>query len=172
MFAPSQNETRTIPFVDTDSHVSRLQFQGSLILIILVTLVAYARVVTFQFLNWDDGDYVVLRPEIQQGLTLNGIRWAFTTFQNANWHPLTWMSHMLDIQLFGIDSGMMHLTNLAIHCANVILVAMVVRGLTARPAFALLAAAAFAIHPQHVEVVAWVSERKELLSTFLASSRS
>lgn len=166
MFAPSQNETRTIPFVDTDSHVSRLQFQGSLILIILVTLVAYARVVTFQFLNWDDGDYVVLRPEIQQGLTLNGIRWAFTTFQNANWHPLTWMSHMLDIQLFGIDSGMMHLTNLAIHCANVILVAMVVRGLTARPAFALLAAAAFAIHPQHVEVVAWVSERKELLSTF------
>ena len=166
MFAPSQNETRTIPFVDTDSHVSRLQFQGSLILIILVTLIAYARIMSLQLLNWDDGDYVVLRPEIQQGLTLNGIRWAFTTFQNANWHPLTWMSHMLDIQLFGVDSGMMHLMNLAIHCANVILVALVVRGLTARPTLALLVAMAFAIHPQHVEVVAWVSERKELLSTF------
>ena len=83
MFAPSQNETRTIPFVDTDSHVSRLQFQGSLILIILVTLIAYARIMSLQLLNWDDGDYVVLRPEIQQGLTLNGIRWAFTTFQNG-----------------------------------------------------------------------------------------
>ena len=153
MFAPSQNETRTIPFVDTDSHVSRLQFQGSLILIILVTLIAYARIMSLQLLNWDDGDYVVLRPEIQQGLTLNGIRWAFTTFQNANWHPLTWMSHMLDIQLFGIDSGMMHLMNLAIHCANVILVALVVRGLTARHTLALLVAMAFAIHPQHVEVV-------------------
>lgn len=94
------------------------------------------------------------------------MKWAFATFQNANWHPLTWLSYMLEIELFGLNPGVMHLTNLGLHCLNTILVACVLNGLTGNRGLSLGVALLFGVHPQHVEAVAWVSERKELLCIF------
>ena len=149
-----------------DFHLPEWQYVCGLSFIVLLTLAAYARIATFQFLNWDDSAYIVQRPEIRNGFTFAGVRWAFTTFTTANWHPLTWLSYMLDIQVCGLHPGTMHLTNLVLHCCNTVLVAFVVRGLTNRSGLALGIAAFFGVHPQHVEVVAWVSERKELLGVF------
>lgn len=141
-------------------------FVSGLVLISGLTLLAYSNVHAFQFVNWDDNVYITGRPEIQDGLTRSGVFWAFTTFQNSNWHPLTWLSYMAEIEFFGLDSGVMHLTNLALHCLNTVLVGYVVRGLTRNAWLAMGVALFFGVHPQHVEAVAWVSERKELLGVF------
>ena len=121
---------------------------------------------SFEYVLWDDNVYLIERPEIHGGLTGHGIKWAFTTFQNANWHPLTWLSYMLEIELFGLDPGVMHLTNIGLHGLNTGLVACVVNGLTDNRGPSLAVALLFGVHPQHVEAVAWVSERKELLCIF------
>ncbi len=146
--------------------LSNRQFAYGLFVIFLLSVIPYCSVGTFQFVNWDDNIYVVDRPEIQNGLTMDGIAWAFTTFANSNWHPVTWLSYMLEIQLFGFDSGVMHLTNLALHGINTILVGLLIRQLTEREWLPLGVALFFGVHPQHVESVAWVSERKELLGVF------
>jgi len=142
------------------------QFGCSLFVTFLLSLIPYCTIGTFQFVNWDDNIYVVNRPEIQNGLTWEGIAWAFTTFSNSNWHPLTWLSYMLEIELFGLDSGVMHLTNLALHGLNTVLVGLLIQKLTESESLAIGVALFFGIHPQHVETVAWVSERKELLGVF------
>ena len=141
-------------------------FVTGLVLISGLTLFVYSSVYAFQFVNWDDNIYITGRPEIHQGLTRGGLLWAFSTFQNSNWHPLTWLSYMAEIEIFGLDSGVMHLTNLALHCLNTVLVGYVVRGLTRNEWLAMGVALFFSVHPQHVEAVAWVSERKELLGVF------
>ncbi|MBC7966124.1 MAG: hypothetical protein H7Z17_09390 [Fuerstia sp.] len=141
-------------------------FRCGLVLLLLATFLPYSSVYSFEFLNWDDLSYVTDRPEVRGGLTGYGIRWAFVTFQNANLHPLTWLSYMTEVELFGLRSSAMHLTNLGIHLANTLLVALLMRRWSSSTLLPLGVALFFGIHPQHVEVVAWVSERKELLAVF------
>lgn len=148
---------------DLVKFASQTGFVPGVFLIVVLCLIVYCRVPWFEFLNWDDNVYVVRRHEIRNGVTLAGLRWAFSTFETSNWHPLVWISHMCEIQLFGVSSGVMHTVNLALHLTNAVLVACLIRRLTGSLVFALAVSAFFSLHPQHVEVVAWVSERKELL---------
>ena len=118
------------------------------------------------FINYDDDVYVTENSHIQNGITMEGIRWAFTTSYAANWHPLTWISHMLDVQLFGLNPRWHHLTNLFFHIANTLLLFLVFHRMTKALWQSAFVAALFAIHPLHVESVAWIAERKDVLSTF------
>jgi tetratricopeptide (TPR) repeat protein len=135
--------------------------------LILLALVAgiYWPVVGYEFVNLDDTYYVSLNRVVQQGLTLSGIRWAFTTFFAANWHPLTWISHMTDVSLFGLNPAGHHAVNLILHAANAVLLFLVLKNMTGNPLRSAVVAALFAVHPLHVESVAWVSERKDVLAT-------
>jgi Tfp pilus assembly protein PilF len=135
------------------------------LILVVTTLVAYWQVQHHGFVNYDDTQYVTNNPSVQDGLTVEGIIWAFTTGHVSNWHPLTWLSHMLDCHLYGLSPGGHHLTNVLFHIANTVLLFFVFRFMTGalwRPA---IVAALFALHPLHVESVAWVAERKDVLST-------
>jgi hypothetical protein len=131
----------------------------------LLTLVVYWQVGSHDFINYDDTVYITKNPMVAAGLTPAGVRWAFTTFHEGNWHPLTWLSHQFDVQLFGLEPRGHHLHNVLLHLANVLLLFLFlvrVTGATGRSAFV---AALFAVHPLRVESVAWVAERKDVLST-------
>jgi len=125
----------------------------------------YAQVRTHGFVEYDDPAYVRNNPIVRQGLTWEGLRWAFTTGRMGNWNPLTWLSHMLDVQLFGLQPGAHHLVSVALHVANTLLLFGVWQRMTAAPWPSLVVAALFGLHPLHVESVAWISERKDVLST-------
>ncbi len=131
------------------------------------TFVVFSQVVRHDFLSYDDSGYVTENRIVSRGLSAAGWCWAWSTVHCSNWHPLTWLSHMLDCQLYGLTRpGGHHLTSLLLHSANVLLLFHVLRWLTRetwRPAFV---AALFALHPLHVESVAWIAERKDVLSTF------
>jgi tetratricopeptide (TPR) repeat protein len=133
----------------------------------IATIAAYAPVRHHDFVQIDDPAYVSENPHVAGGLTADGVRWALVSSHAANWHPLTWISHMLDVELFGLDAGAHHLTNLTMHVISTLLLfGWLVRttGAAGRSAFV---AALFALHPLHVESVAWVAERKDVLSTLL-----
>jgi tetratricopeptide (TPR) repeat protein len=117
-------------------------------------------------LNYDDPDYVTKNLQVQKGLTLETVRWAFTSSFTGNWHPLTWISHMLDFQFYGFHAGGHHLTNALLHSANAVLLLLALLQLTNAFWRSAFVAALFAWHPLHVESVAWISERKDVLSTF------
>jgi len=117
------------------------------------------------FVLYDDPEYVTENPQVQAGLTLSGVRWAFVTFHASNWHPLTWLSHMLDCQLFGLDPAAHHLISALFHAINSGLLLLLLFRLTGVLWPSAFAAALFALHPLHVESVAWVAERKDVLST-------
>jgi len=119
-----------------------------------------------EFLNWDDLTYIVNNDHVRGGLTWDGFKWAFTHSYSANWHPLTWLSHALDCQLYGLRPASHHLTNALFHAANAALLFLFLRGLTGLLWRSAFVAALFAVHPLHVESVAWVAERKDVLSTF------
>ncbi|MCA8941500.1 MAG: tetratricopeptide repeat protein [Planctomycetes bacterium] len=136
-----------------------------LIAIATVTFAVYARVGGHAFVNFDSNVYVYENPIVQRGITLDGIAWAFTTFTAANWHPITWLSIMLDCQLFGSDPGAHHLSSVAYHALNAGLVFVWLRRTTGRCWPATVCAFWFALHPQHVENVAWAAQRKDLVST-------
>ena len=129
----------------------------------LGTLVLFWPVRHFQFIRYDDQDYVTENRVVQSGLTHDGVVWAFTHVHSSNWHPLTWMSHMLDCQLFGLDAGKHHFTALLLHTLTTVLLFLAMKKLTGAMWRSALVAAVFAIHPLHVESVAWVSERKDVL---------
>ncbi|MGO9136709.1 MAG: tetratricopeptide repeat protein [Syntrophales bacterium] len=129
-------------------------------------LAAFWQVNRCDFINYDDEDYITENSHIQNGITTEGIRWAFTTSHAANWHPLTWLSHMLDYQLFGLKPGWHHLANVFFHIANTLLLFLILNRMTRARWQSTFVAALFALHPLHVESVAWVSERKDVLSTF------
>jgi protein O-mannosyl-transferase len=133
--------------------------------LILSTLLVFWQVRNFDFVKYDDGLYIYENPHVLNGLTEDGVIWAFTTNHSANWHPLTWLSLMLDCQLFGANPGWMHLMNLILHLANTLLLFAVFRKMTGALWQSAFVAAAFAIHPMHVESVAWIAERKDVLST-------
>ena len=129
-------------------------------------LAAYWPVLRCEFLNYDDPTYVTDNPAVQSGLTWRGLAWAFTSAHGANWHPVTWLSHMLDCQLFGLHPAGHHLVNLLLHLANTLLLFGLFRKLTRAFWPSVFVAALFGLHPLHVESVAWVAERKNLLSAF------
>lgn len=131
----------------------------------VVTLSVFWQEKDHEFINFDDKDYVTENLYVRVGVTLEGITWAFTTFHACNWHPLTWLSHMLDVQLFGLKPGWHHLMNLLFHIANTLLLFLVLHRMTKALWPSAFTAALFALHPLHVESVAWVSERKDVLST-------
>ena len=117
-----------------------------------------------EFVNFDDNLYVYENPIVERGLTLNGIGWALTYGQIGHWHPVTWLSHMLDCQLYGLHPGGHHLTNVLLHAATAILLFLVLRKMTGAMGRSAFVAAVFAVHPLRVESVAWVAERKDVLS--------
>jgi tetratricopeptide (TPR) repeat protein len=120
----------------------------------------------FEFINLDDGDYVFGNPNVAGGISWNGICWAFTKVHMENWHPLTWISLMLDCNLYGLNPAGFHLTNVVLHAATAVSLFLVLRAMTGRLWPSALAAALFAVHPLRVESVAWVTERKDVLSGF------
>jgi protein O-mannosyl-transferase len=134
--------------------------------LIVVTLAAFEQLRNHAFLNFDDDVYITENRNVQSGLTLEGVIWAFTTTHAANWHPLTWLSHMLDCQLYGLNPSGHHLTNLVFHIASTLLLFLVLERMTGALWRSSFVAALFALHPLHVESVAWVAERKDVLSTF------
>ena len=136
------------------------------VLLALACLLAFWRVNLSDFVSYDDTAYVTENSHIQSGLTLEGIEWAFTTGHATNWHPVTWLSHMLDVQLFGLNPGWHHFINLLFHIANTVLLFLVFHRATKALWQSAFVAALFALHPLHVESVAWVAERKDVLSTF------
>ena len=136
------------------------------LLLVLLTLGVYWPITTHDFVDYDDGDYVFGNAQVQSGLSWVGVKWAFTTGHASNWHPLTWLSHQADVSLFGPKAGGHHLTSLLIHCANAVLLFLAMRALTGANWGSGVVAAFFALHPLHVESVAWISERKDVLSAF------
>jgi tetratricopeptide (TPR) repeat protein len=131
-----------------------------------LTIVAYAPVRHHESIDLDDPGYVFDNPHVAGGLTSSGVAWAFTTGHAGNWHPLTWISHMMDASLFGLDPGAHHLVNLVFHVANTLLLFAVLAWLTGSLYPSAFVAAVFGLHPTHVESVAWIAERKDVLSTF------
>ncbi len=132
----------------------------------VAALIAFQQLNQCDFINYDDPLYVTDNINVKSGITMGSIRWAFTTGHSANWHPVTWMSHMLDVQLFGLNPRWHHLTSLLFHIANTLLLFLIFCRMTKAPWKSAFVAALFALHPLHVESVAWVAERKDVLSTF------
>jgi tetratricopeptide (TPR) repeat protein len=135
--------------------------------LVLATLAAYASVARNDFIHIDDNTYVTDNPHVQAGLSLGTLAWAFTTSRGANWHPLTWLSHALDCQLFGLHPAGHHLTSLLLHVVSAVWLFFLLRRATSSTGRSAFVAALFALHPLHVESVAWVAERKDVLSGLL-----
>ena len=148
----------------SDSRLRRLLLGA--FLLATVTIALYWTVQSFDFVNFDDDVYVKENSHVQNGLSREGLIWALTTFHGGNWHPLTWVSHMADVEAYGLDAGGHHRTNALIHTASSVFLFLVLSAMTHSLWASALVAALFAIHPLHVESVAWVAERKDVLSGF------
>jgi Flp pilus assembly protein TadD len=144
--------------------VSKNKSFAIILFLVIVTAGVYWQVKDHEFIAYDDGQYIVENIGVQRGLTMESIRWAFTTGYAANWHPLTWISHIVDYQLYGLNPTGHHLTNLAFHILNSILLFLVFHRMTNKMWQSAFVAAVFALHPMHVESVAWAAERKDVLS--------
>jgi tetratricopeptide (TPR) repeat protein len=136
------------------------------LMLALVTWAAYWQLPRHDFLTYDDQQYLTENPHIRAGLNWNTVKWAFSTSHASNWHPVTWLSHVVDYQIHGLKPAGHHITNLLLHIANTLLLFTLLNRLTGALWRAALVAAIFALHPLHVESVAWASERKDVLSTF------
>lgn len=134
------------------------------LLLAAITWAVFGQTRHHEFINVDDVRYILKNPKVIPGLSIDGTAWAFTSFYASNWHPLTWLSHMLDCQLYGLNPAGHHLTNVLLHLATTILLFFVLREMTGALWRSAFVAALFAIHPLHVESVAWVAERKDVLS--------
>ena len=131
----------------------------------LLTAIAFAGVRGHAFINFDDPQYVTDNATVAAGITAQGFAWAFTSTYAGNWHPLTWLSHMLDVELFGMRAGAHHVVSAALHVINTLLIFLLFARTTGSRVRSAVVAALFAVHPLHVESVAWVAERKDVLST-------
>lgn len=133
--------------------------------LVALSVAAMSGIVENGFLNFDDDTYVTANAHVLQGIKPGGVAWAFASTEGANWHPVTWLSHMLDVQMFGTDAGKHHRTSLLLHTVNAVLLFLLLLRMTGALARSAFASALFAVHPLHVESVAWVAERKDVLST-------
>ena len=131
----------------------------------VLTVVAFGDLRHADFVQLDDPAYVSENARVAEGLTASTVSWAMTTFYNSNWHPLTWLSYLTDVRLFGLNPGALHIVNLAFHVLNTLLLFVVLTTMTGSTWRSAFASALFAVHPLHVESVAWISERKDVLST-------
>ncbi len=150
---------------------SRGRHHFSLIICLILaagTWACFAPVIRAQFLNYDDNEYVINNPMVLNGLSWRGVAWALVTNHACNWHPLTWLSHMLDVTLFGRNPAGPHCVNVLLHTVNAMLLFLLLAQLTKQNWPSAIVAGLFAWHPLHVESVAWVAERKDVLSTFFA----
>jgi len=143
------------------------QTKLSALLLVLVTLALFSPTATHEFIAYDDPGYVTNNAVVQQGLTARGVEWALGSTSMSNWHPVTWLSHMLDVQLFGLAPAGHHLMSVALHATSALLLFLFLVWTTACPWRSLVVAGLFALHPLHVESVAWVAERKDVLSGLL-----
>jgi tetratricopeptide (TPR) repeat protein len=144
---------------------SRIALAGLCAALVAVSFAAYSGALSNGFVNYDDEGYVTDNAHVRGGLSPASVAWAFTTTAQANWHPATWISHMLDVTLFGLDAGRHHATSVGLHACNAVLLFLVLVAMTRAPWRSALAAGLFAVHPLHVESVAWIAERKDVLST-------
>ena len=138
----------------------------SCLLLVAATLAFYNPINHNQFTGFDDWNYILKNPHVQSGLTWETVKWSFTTFQEGNWHPLSWLSHALDCQIFHLNAVGHHYTNVLFHAANAVLLFLLLWRATGSLGSSLVVAALFALHPINVESVAWASERKNVLSMF------
>ncbi len=136
------------------------------IVLIVITLAVFWRTGENDFINYDDSDYVYENSHVKTGLNLDNIRWALTTTHAANWHPITWLSHMADCQIYGLNTKGHHLTSVTLHILNSVLLFLILRRMTGAFWNSVFVSFLFALHPLHVESVAWIAERKDVLSTF------
>ena len=136
------------------------------VVLTVVTLAVFWQVNHYGFINLDDPVYVMENIHIQSGITLDGFRWAFSSTYAEFWHPLTWLSLMFDYQLYGLNAGGYHLTNLILHILSALLLFWLFNRMTGTIWRSAFVAAIFALHPLHVESVAWIAERKDVLSVF------
>ena len=153
----------------SDYKLKRLRKHPVTIICVFLTIAlcsVYLQVKDHQFINYDDQQYVTENSHVLSGLNPGNIKWAFTSVYASNWHPLTWISHMMDVDIFGMKPGMHHLTNVIFHILNSILLLIVLNQMTGALWRSAVVAALFALHPLHVESVAWIAERKDVLSTF------
>ena len=134
--------------------------------LVTATLAVYWQITNHEFVNYDDETYITKNLHVQTGLAFESIKWAFTSFHAGNWHPVTWLSHMLDIELYGLNPMGHHWASLQIHLINTLLLFFVLQKMTGALWQSAFVAALFALHPINVESVAWVAERKNVLSTF------
>ncbi|MDA1110836.1 MAG: hypothetical protein O3A78_13655, partial [Nitrospinae bacterium] len=132
----------------------------------IATLAVYWQIQDHEFINFDDNEYITENTHVKAGFTREGFIWAFTKSQASNWHPITWLSHMVDCQLYGLNPKGHHLTNLFFHTANSLLLFIVLSRMTGTLWQSGFVAVLFALHPLHVETVAWAAERKDVLSMF------
>ena len=146
--------------------VSRTAEMFTCLLIGLAILVVYSQTFGYGFVSFDDGTYVYQNPMVKAGFSIHGIAWAWTAFYASNWHPLTWISYMLDSELFGLNPGEQHAVNVFLHVGSSILLFLALERMTRHRWRCALVAGIFALHPLHVESVAWIAERKDVLSTF------
>ncbi len=152
---------------EVDMGASRRQIWAVCGLLVLAVGLVFGQTVTHEFVNYDDPDYVYKNAYVKRGLSVEGVVWAFTHRYAWNWHPLTWMSHMLDCQAYGLWAGGHHLTSVLIHAATAVGLFLLLTRMTGRLWRSATVAALFAIHPLRVESVAWVAERKDVLSGLL-----
>jgi tetratricopeptide (TPR) repeat protein len=155
--------------VNTDKRLKKYALLRAVLVysvIILTTLSVYLPVKDFDFVVYDDYDYVFDNPRVKEGLTFKNVLWSLIATKVSNWHPLTWISHMTDIQIFGMNAGGHHLTSVGFHILNTVLLLVWLNAMTGEFWKSSFVAALFAIHPLHVESVAWIAERKDVLSTF------
>jgi len=152
-----------------ESYIFQLPQKRRLIvclLLVLGTIALYNPVTRAPFLNFDDVVYVTDNPQVRAGLTWNTVVWAFHTTEASNWHPITWLSHALDCQIFGLNPAGPHSVNVLLHAANAVLLFLILESATGLAWRSLMVAALFALHPINVESVAWIAERKNVLSMF------
>jgi tetratricopeptide (TPR) repeat protein len=159
---PQRTEARAIEKTSSETKL----VAGIAVGLLLSVFIVYGQVAHHDFINVDDTVYVPQNHHVTSGLSAENIRWAFTSFHAAYWIPLTWISYMADVEMFGIDPGKILLTNIVLHALNTLLLFLALRRATAATWRSGVVAALFALHPLHVESVAWVTERKDVLSTF------
>ncbi len=164
------DEGHTVTASPMEQFVAHLRQKPMLLgpLLLFATLLLYCRVAHYEFLIFDDKPYVTQNIHVNTGLSIANAVWAFTSFHEGNWHPITWLSHMADCQSFGLKPGPPHLVNVVMHAVNVLLLFWLLQRATGAVGRSFFVAALFAVHPLNVETVAWVAERKSLLSALFS----